>query len=343
MKGLLGVFLSVLIAAALGSPAAAAGGDCLLPADYHSNERPDPEGTPTVIRLGVLFADVTGIDDISQSLEGDFIVRRSWTDPRLDGLAGCRFARSAVWFPITDVMNSSQLRKTRGEMAMDQVRIEEAGRVSYVQRFFGSIATYHQLDRFPFDSHRMRIRMTTLDYPSDQVRLELDTEFTAVADLLNIPDWTIKGLESEIVTGTVPEFDATYSILHLDLLASRNSQYYVWKIMLPLMLIVLMSFVVFWISPDRFGPQIGLAATSMLTLIAFQFALTTMLPRLSYFTLMDELILGSTLLVFGSLVEATLTAVLVTRDRTELALRIDHICRWVFPMALAALWVIVLS
>lgn len=81
----------------------------------------------------------------------------------------------------------------------------------------------------------------------------------------------------------------------------------------------------------------------MLTLIAFQFALTSTLPKLSYFTLMDELILGSTMLVFGALVQATVTSILVTRGQAERALRMDRICRWLFPAALAAIWAIVLA
>jgi len=289
-----------------------------------------------------MVADVTRIDDVAQSLEGDFIVRKSWTDPRLAGQAGCRFQRAEVWFPITDILNSSQLRRSRGQFVTDQVSVGPNGRVVYFQRFFGTIATYHQLHRFPFDSHRLDIRIAPLEDPADRVQLELDSEMTKLADLLNIPDWTITGIDPRIEDQELPEFGVRFSVMHLVILASRDSQYYVWKMMMPLLLIVLMSFVVFWISPERFGPQIGLAATSMLTLIAFQFALTGMLPKLSYFTLLDELILGSTVLVFATLVQATATAILVTRKRTELALRFDRVCRWAFPIALLALWVYVL-
>ena len=53
-------------------------------------------------------------------------------------------------------------------------------------------------------------------------------------------------------------------------------------------LIVMMSWVVFWIDPAKFGPQIGLSVTAMLTLIAFQFTLTTSLPKVGYFTVLDQ-------------------------------------------------------
>jgi hypothetical protein len=85
-----------LLAAGTAVPATAAAQACALPADYRSDLRPDPEGTPTIVRIGVMVADVTRIDDVSQSLEGDFIVRKSWTDARLAGAAGCRFQRAEI-------------------------------------------------------------------------------------------------------------------------------------------------------------------------------------------------------------------------------------------------------
>jgi cadmium resistance protein CadD (predicted permease) len=89
---------------------------------------------------------------------------------------------------------------------------------------------------------------------------------------------------------------------------------------------------VFWIDPAQFGPQIGMSATSMLTLIAFQFAMTSILPRLSYFTIMDKFITGSTILVFSALVVSVVTSYLVSIERAARAHVIDNHCRWVFPV-----------
>jgi hypothetical protein len=68
-----------------------------------------------------------------------------------------------------------------------------------------------------------------------------------------------------------------------------------------------MSWVVFWIEPSEPGIQLSIAMTSMLTLIAYRFAVDTQLPRLPYTTRLDTFILTSTLLVFFSLIEALVT------------------------------------
>ena len=93
-----------------------------------------------------------------------------------------------------------------------------------------------------------------------------------------------------------------------------------------------MSWTVFWINPAQFGPQIGMSATSMLTLIAFQFASGNILPRLNYFTVLDEFIVGSTIIVFLALVESLSTSYLVSRKREAFALRLDQVCRFLFPL-----------
>ena len=115
--------------------------------------------------------------------------------------------------------------------------------------------------------------------------------------------------------------------------ATRITAYYIWKVILPLCLIVSMSWAVFWINPSQFGPQIGLSATSMLTLIAFIFATTNMVPALGYFTILDHFIIGSTILVFLAFVESLLASFLVSRDNVVIAERLDTVSRILFPAA----------
>ena len=70
----------------------------------------------------------------------------------------------------------------------------------------------------------------------------------------------------------------------------------------------------------------------MLTLIAFIFATTEMVPKLGYLTLLDRFIAGSTILVFLALLESLTTIYLVSQEKKELAMRIDNISRFVFPI-----------
>jgi cadmium resistance protein CadD (predicted permease) len=103
-------------------------------------------------------------------------------------------------------------------------------------------------------------------------------------------------------------------------------------VILPLVLIVIMSWAVFWTDPVNASAQLSVAVTSMLTLIAYRFAVDTQLPRLPYMTRLDVLFLISTLLVFFSLIEVVITMILDNKQQTERAKTIDRYCRAIFPV-----------
>src|SRR5437773_4520476 len=91
----------------------------------------------------------------------------------------------------------------------------------------------------------------------------------------------------------------------------------------------------FWIDPINASSQVSIAMTSMLTLIAYRFAIDSQLPLLPYMTRLDVFILASTLLVFFSLIEVVATVILDNTQKKKRALRIDRYCRVIFPVIFA--------
>jgi cadmium resistance protein CadD (predicted permease) len=112
----------------------------------------------------------------------------------------------------------------------------------------------------------------------------------------------------------------------------RDSGYYHINVILPLFLTICMPWIVFWIPSSQMGPRISVSITAMLTLTAYRFAIGSSLPKIAYLTRLDWFILGSSLLVFISLVEAVITSSLVERKRLDLARCINHSMRWIAPV-----------
>jgi len=101
---------------------------------------------------------------------------------------------------------------------------------------------------------------------------------------------------------------------------------------LPLILIVAMSWMVFWIDPSMAAPQISVAVTAMLTLIAYRFAIGGMVPRLGFLTSLDYFVMGSTILVFVGLMEVIYTARLFQSGQADKARAVDQKARWIIPL-----------
>jgi len=312
-------------------------GSCLMP-DIQIGERPGPTDRPTLVTVGLRLLDVTAITDTSQSITADFVLSQTWTDPRLTEFEGCQFSLSEVWNPQIDIINAGRLF-TR---LRKRVHVLESGRVRYVQRYQGSMVFRYDAHQFPFDHHDIVITLLGIEYGEKDVRLIIDEDFTGrKSDEFDVADWKISRVQAKIFSEPIAASSQNNSGYTFSISAKRLSGYYIGKVIFPLILIVLMSWTVFWIDPAQFGSQIGMSATSMLTLIAFQFAMANILPHLNYYTLMDKFIVGSTIIVFLSLIESVTTSYLVSIPKRELAMRIDRLCRWAFPGAYVAFILIV--
>ena len=113
--------------------------------------------------------------------------------------------------------------------------------------------------------------------------------------------------------------------------------YYIWQIVLPLAVVVIMSWAAFWIGRVHVGVRIGVATSSILTLIAQRFVFASLLPRLPYMTRLDYFTVGSTLLVFMALLVVVMTSYLSTIDRDPPARVVDLSARVAFPVAFLSL------
>ena len=91
--------------------------------------------------------------------------------------------------------------------------------------------------------------------------------------------------------------------------------------------------------PNETGTQIGVATTSMLTLIAYRFMVGGITPTVPYLTRMDFFILGSTALVFVALIQAVVTSVMATKGNIRAARRVDSYFRAIGPATFVIIFV----
>jgi len=109
------------------------------------------------------------------------------------------------------------------------------------------------------------------------------------------------------------------------------------KIISTLILIVLMSWSAFWMTIGDVGPKLAMGASSMLTLIAYRFYLSGLVPKISYMTRMDYFVMGSTALVFATLVGTLLINNLHQHGRNEAAHKVQLWSRIAFPAVIVVL------
>lgn len=289
--------------------------------------------SPTKVEIFIFVVDVFDIDSADQLTLVDFLVSARWHDESLAQKSDrTRFLDlEGLWSPELHVANERQLRR----LIKDVLEVRPDGTVTHRQRYIGTIASRMNLANFPFDRHRIGIRMASPAHR--RLTFEVREAESGQAETLTVADWDIG--PGTIYLDPFRVAAGELSSVVYEFQADRHIGYYVWKVMLPLVLIVFMSWTVFWIDPSNFGPQIGAATASMLTLIAYRFALGNLIPKISYFTRMDSFITGSTILVFLALLQAVSTSKLATSERHGIARKIDYACRGLFPAAFVGVMV----
>mgnify|MGYP001814000187 FL=1 len=287
------------------------------------------------IKVTVAVLDVDSISSADQSFTINVLVQFRWHDPMLahDGPGHIRRNLTEVSAPRFLLLNRQRTWST----LVNVVDIAPDGEAIYRMRLWGDFSQPLQLRDFPFDSHVFEIPIIAIHQETGPALLIQDPEATSfIASELSVADWRIiesTGAAKELVLTTAETAEGFVFSFR----AERIYNHYVIKFIVPLILIVMMSWIVFWIDPEESGSQLSVAMTAALTLIAYHIALAGKLPDIPYLTRMDLFLFGSTLLVFSALLEVVITSRLAKGGRAELAHRLDGICRFVFPLAYLAI------
>jgi hypothetical protein len=153
-----------------------------------------------------------------------------------------------------------------------------------------------------------------------------------------MPEWNIEAVNGRVNEIAVMKSDTPFSRYTLEIEIARKPGFYLWKVFLPLVLIVSLSWSVFWMTDERFSNRSRISATGVLTIVAYQFAFAKDLPRIGYLTLLDQIMIGSFILLAVTVVESLLVDRAGKTDPLE-AKRIDRTSRWLFPVVYAAMLV----
>jgi len=280
------------------------------------------------VEVRVYLIDIEQIDTVSQSFTANLTLAFRWKDPSLahTGPGPISMPLDDIWFPRVQLLNQQRLVSTLPRVA----EIHPDGEVVQRQRFWCSFSQPLDLQAFPFDSQRLQVNLANVGIGQELVNL-IPSPGSGISSNLTIPDWDVTGWELVARDLTLDDESNSLKGMVLSVDVKRDRAFFKYKVIFPLVLIVMMSWMVFWIDPALVASQISLSVTAMLTMIAYRFALAGMMPRLGFLTVLDHFVLASTIIVFLSMAEVIYTAYLSTSDQLEKARRMDRAARWIAP------------
>ena len=204
-----------------------------------------------------------------------------------------------------DIMNSAYKNKNTSDVETS-IKIYEKGlnlntnSIDVVSTFTGLIRINNRFDlrSFPFD--KQKIIFSFREKANTTVTFEpFWLIHASLYDLVNkdqvvngwkLEDYSIQGFNINESTDYANVYTNGINII-LDV--ERESQYYIYKVILPIILILMVCWSAIWITPLEIESRLTITIVCLLSLIAYNFVIDSELPKLEYLTIMDWIIFVS--------------------------------------------------
>ena len=321
---------------------------------------PTPAGDgPVVVRAGFDLRDINSIDDEAETFEFEGVLILEWHDERqaFDPAAvgvGEKLFQGAFqfnevfdgWFPEVVLVNEAGLYENHGVV----LRIRPDGRLRLIQTVNAAGKTDLDLRAHPFDRQRLEAIFEVLGFDESEVVLEPAASAHPPhwgPGTARMPQWSLEGVDTSSRSRPASHAGelgvASTFVVGIDV--ERQSMFMVRLVIVPLVLIVMMSWSVFWMDKSSLGDRISVSFIGILTVVSYQIILSEILPRISYMTLMNGFLNMSFFVMCGTVVVNLWVGALDKQGKAAAGDRIDRRCRWIFPLVYLGLlgWVLLLT
>jgi len=227
-------------------------------------------------------------------------------------------------WPDFTLFNQQGNRWTQNRVAV----VHHDGRVQYFERFSTNLQVDFDFEKYPFDTQTFNIKVDSI-YPDSMYYFTELEGYSAIDPDHGEDEFIITGFETEITAEEASTRSET-SRFTFSYTSPRHLNYYMLQIFIPILLIVAVSWVTFFLKD--YGRRIEVASGNLLLFIAFSFSLSDNYPHLGYVTFLDAVM--ASMFVINALV----VVYNVWLKRMEMAghdvraQRIDDVMDWIYPL-----------
>ncbi|XP_064482178.1 gamma-aminobutyric acid receptor alpha-like isoform X2 [Ornithodoros turicata] len=256
----------------------------------------------------MLIRSMGPISELDMEYSMDCYFRQQWTDHRLrfDGPISPISLHikmlEGIWKPDTYFHNGKGSYLHTITQPNKLLRISRNGDVLYSMRLTIKARCPMQLQSFPMDRQSCPLAFGSYGYTADQLVYKWDSRVAvdlipglalSQFDLINYP----------YRNSTFVFNNGLFSVLHVNFNLQRHMGYFLIQVYVPCILIVVLSWVSFWINREATADRVGLGITTVLTLSTFGLDTRTDLPKVPYPTSLDWFVIMCFSFVIFTLLE----------------------------------------
>ncbi|KAM7358100.1 resistant to dieldrin isoform 4-T8 [Cochliomyia hominivorax] len=278
---------------------------------YDKRVRPNYGGPPVEVGVTMYVLSISSVSEVLMDFTLDFYFRQFWTDPRLayrkrPGVetlsVGSEFIKN-IWVPDTFFVNEKQSYFHIATTSNEFIRVHHSGSITRSIRLTITASCPMNLQYFPMDRQLCHIEIESFGYTMRDIRYFWRDGLSSVgmSSEVELPQFRVLGhrqraTEINLTTGN-------YSRLACEIQFVRSMGYYLIQIYIPSGLIVIISWVSFWLNRNATPARVALGVTTVLTMTTLMSSTNAALPKISYVKSIDVYLGTCFVMVFASLLE----------------------------------------
>ncbi|KAG8198285.1 hypothetical protein JTE90_021539 [Oedothorax gibbosus] len=261
--------------------------------EYDPSIRPSGEnGTgPVIVHLNTYIRSLSNIDDIKQVYNAQLTFRQSWKDDRLkyenkevNYITLTRLER--IWVPDLFFSNEDTGHFHNMITPNNYIRIFPDGTVLYSTRISLSLFCPMNLRNYPLDDQILSIRAASYGYTTADIVFKWkEGDPVQMTKNLHLLKFTLTEFYTDYCTSKTTTGE--YSCVMIDMAFSRNTFYYLESAYMPTALLVILSWVVFWLNPRSSNERMGIWIAVLVSIIIVTTSINAKSPEVSYTKALD--------------------------------------------------------
>ncbi|XP_076468092.1 glycine receptor subunit alpha-2-like [Babylonia areolata] len=294
----------------------------LVNSTYNARISPDYEqdhATKVAVQIHVLSIDTINEQSMDYSL--NIYLRQRWVDPRLQFINHSRTEwleldtrlMKKVWVPDTFFRNEKKGAFHDVTVPNRLMHLYRNGTIYYSMRLSVTLSCHMGLQKYPLDSQKCPILIASYGYTMENIVYGwISQNPIDFNEHMELPQFTIQEVLLSDCTKTYKE-TGSFSCVQADFLLQRDIGFYLIQVYIPSVLIVILSWVSFWLNVEAIPARISLGVLTVLTMTTQSTGARSSLPRVSYVKAIDVWMSTCLFFVFASLLEFAYINVLARR------------------------------
>nr|CDJ82202.1 unnamed protein product [Haemonchus contortus] len=278
-------------------------------------------GGPVLVTVNIYLRSISKIDDVNMEYSAQFTFREEWVDARL---AYGRFEDEStevppfvvlatsenadqsqqIWMPDTFFQNEKEARRHLIDKPNVLIRIHKDGSILYSVRLSLVLSCPMSLEFYPLDRQNCLIDLASYAYTTQDIKYEWKEQNPVQQkDGLrqSLPSFELQDVVTKYCTSKTNTGE--YSCARVKLLLRREYSYYLIQLYIPCIMLVVVSWVSFWLDKDAVPARVSLGVTTLLTMTTQASGINSKLPPVSYIKAVDVWIGVCLAFIFGALLE----------------------------------------